>query len=294
MTVIKYGLGTAQLGQIYGISSRKNIYSLSETKKLINIIHKFPNKIDLIDTAQLYGESEDLLGKVDTKSIKIITKISIDFNKGNIRNQIINKLNLSLLKLKKKKIYGLLIHNPPALNISSISELYDILLDLKENKIIGNFGLSIYDPSDLELYLKNYNFDIIQGPFNIIDQRLKNDGWFDEFQKRKIKFHARSIFLQGLLLLNKNQRNIYFNKFNAFWKEWDGFLNKYKVNAIDVCLNFILNEDKIHRIIVGVNSVSQMQYLIKMNIDKKNNNLNFNYTGNINIKLIDPRIWQLR
>ena len=63
------------------------------------------------------------------------------------------------------------------------------------------------------LYLaKNLIFDVIQLPINVLNQEFFQKEFFVELKKKKIEIHARSIFLQGLLIENtKNFPIIYLN-----------------------------------------------------------------------------------
>ena len=45
-----------------------------------------------------------------------------------------------------------------------------------------------------------YKFDIVQFPFNIFDNRIENSKYILKLKDQKVELHARSIFLQGLLL----------------------------------------------------------------------------------------------
>ncbi len=290
MNNTKFALGTAQLGQIYGLKKRKKIYNLSESKKIFSFIRSNIDRIDLIDTAQLYGSSEEIIGRLQTNDLKIITKIKLKYSKLNIRNQIFNKVEKSLSNLKKNFIHGLLIHNPSILLNNIGDEIYEALYELKEKKLVKKVGLSIYDSSDLEFFLKNFKYDIIQGPLNIVDQRLKMQGWLKEFKKNKIEFHARSIFLQGLLLLKKKERKNFYIHNKVFWESWDNYLLVNKTKPIDLCLNFILNEKNIDRIIIGVNSIDELKYILQFKKSKLSQNINFN----VNKNLIDPRKWHLQ
>ena len=65
--------------------------------------------------------------------------------------------------------------------------------------MIENIGCSIYTPQKVKHVLNDYDFDIIQCPYNIFDKRLVRSGLLKMIEK-KIKLHLRSIFLQGLLL----------------------------------------------------------------------------------------------
>ena len=65
-------------------------------------------------------------------------------------------------------------------------------------------------------------------------------------------------------------------------------LNK-KIQPIDICLNFILNQKNVSRILIGVNSINELKYILKF---KKNILSNFEYNKKISNSLIDPRRWQ--
>ena len=45
-----------------------------------------------------------------------------------------------------------------------------------------------------------YNIDVVQIPYNILDKRVIYSGWYRKLKKIGIEVHARSIFLQGLLV----------------------------------------------------------------------------------------------
>ena len=108
-------------------------------------------------------------------------------------------------------------------------------------------------------------------------------------KKKKVEIHARSIFLQGILL-KQNKRVV--KKFliwkNIFNKYYD-YLKKKKLTPIKACLNFVINKDYIDKIIVGVFSEKQLKEIIT-NIQILD--LDFNsIKQNSNIKLINPNFW---
>ena len=96
-------------------------------------------------------------------------------------------------------------------------------------------------------------------------------------------------FCRDYCLQKKNNRNLYFNRFESFWKEWDHFILSKKIKPIDICLNFILNQKNVNRILIGVNSINELKYILKF---KKNILSNFEYNKKISNSLIDPRRWQ--
>ena len=51
--------------------------------------------------------------------------------------------------------------------------------------------------------------DVVQLPMNILDRRFEISGWVKRLRNDHKQIHARSVFLQGLLLMNgKIDQNI--------------------------------------------------------------------------------------
>ena len=73
--------------------------------------------------------------------------------------------------------------------------LYDKLLSLKEEGIIKNIGISLYENDEIEYVLKNfYNFDFIQIPFNILDNENMRFKHILDAKKRILRYMMVSLF----------------------------------------------------------------------------------------------------
>ena len=72
---MKLVIGSAQMGMPYGLFNKKKIRS-SEIVKISKLAKK--SKINFIDTAIGYGDSEKIIGKSKLNKLNIITKIKID------------------------------------------------------------------------------------------------------------------------------------------------------------------------------------------------------------------------
>ena len=97
-------------------------------------------------------------------------------------------------------------------------------LENLKKKYFKNIGISIYDPNCLDKFINNYDFDIVQCPFNILDKRLIRSGWYEKLKNNKIKIHVRSIFLQGLLVDKRLYKKKYFMKWEKLFFRWFQFL----------------------------------------------------------------------
>ena len=281
-------LGSANFDQIYGI--KKNFIKKSEIKKLFNLALK--NKIKTIDTSPLYNKSEKIIGLLNNNRFKIISKIPKppkNIKRENIKKWLKQNVMISLKNLKIKKFECLLLHNANSLLCKNGDEIYKGIRNMKINGFTSKIGVSIYDFNVLDKILKKFKFNLIQAPFNILDQRLVEKGWLKKLKKRKIEVHARSIFLQGILLLKHNQLPKKLIKLSKKLMVWENWLKKNKFSSLQVCLSFVLNQRQLDGIVVGYNNVNQLNQILKSKQLKNNFSL-----PNLNIKnkkLIDPREW---
>lgn len=284
---IKLGIGAANFGKKYGLSNfriREN-----QIKKIFNFIEK--NKIDLIDTAKNYKNSEKIVGEQKKYTKKIVTKIFLK-KTNDINNFLIEEIRNSLLKLNKKKIYGVLIHNIEILDVIDKEKLYQALKYLKKKRLIKKVGFSIYELRDLKYFKKQFIPDIIQVPMNIFDRRFCNKAFVDYVRSNNIEVHVRSCFLQGLLINYKNIKKFKkFKKWNNLFKKLDIFCKKKLINRMEASILFIKNSHFIKYVVIGIENVDQLKMIHTiLNRQLKISNFPKNIKSN-NLELIDPRKW---
>ena len=108
--------------------------------------------------------------------------------------------------------------------------------------------------------------------------------------KKKIEVHARSIFLQGLLLKKNYLKKKYFNKWKNHFDLWFRYLKKNDISGVDYCVNDIINKD-FDRIVIGIENFNNFNELLNFKPLKNINN--FINLKNNDLGLIDPRKWKL-
>jgi aryl-alcohol dehydrogenase-like predicted oxidoreductase len=283
---MKLVIGSAQLGMNYGLFNNRKI-NHKEFKKIEKLVLK--SKINFIDTAINYGDSENIIGSSKLKNLHIITKIKLPSKKNiQVRNWALKEISKSLYKLKIKKIYGVLIHDYKDLLGKYGKDYLLSLQELKKKKIIKKIGISIYDSHEIKKIWKFWKPDLIQVPFNPLDNRILDSGWVDVFRKFKVKIFARSVFLQGLLInednsfiVNKNYL-ILLNKF----KNW---CYKNNISLLQACIHFVKQFKKIDYLVVGFNNYSQLKEIIDV-FKKKQIIIPKKFSTNKK-NLIDPRKW---
>ena len=83
-----------------------------------------------------------------------------------------------------------------------------------------------------------------------------------KIKKLGIEIHARSIFLQGLLLIDPEDLSPYFESIREHLKKYRLNLTKHKIKPVQAALNFISNIKEIDVVLCGVNSNSELEEII--------------------------------
>ena len=286
---MKLALGTVQFGVNYGLANKNGQVDSKEVMLILQYAKSVG--IDLLDTAATYGMSELVLGSTGVSSWNCITKLGpMPYEVTSVKEWVTDQINESLKKLKITSLHAILLHKPSDLLGQFGKEYLATLLSLKNSGVIQGLGYSIYSPNCLEELTSIYWPDIVQTPYNVFDQRIKNSGWLERLWQRNTKIHARSIFLQGLLLMNHGSRPIYFNKWSEQLSLWEVILRSHKMSPVDAALSYVLSEDRFEKVIIGVNSVQQLKELVEVKVKAIGP---LGELSSLDVDLIEPFRWKL-
>jgi aryl-alcohol dehydrogenase-like predicted oxidoreductase len=253
----RLSIGTAQFGLDYGISNSLGRINLNE----LNLIFNYMKEINLyeFDTAQTYGNSEDLIAKLfaTTKSFcktKVVTKFSLSkpYKLGDIESLV----RISLDKLQNESLFGVLLHNFQ--DYQKYPELWNEMLELRSKGLIENIGFSIYKPDELNNILEDkLDINIIQFPFNVFDQRFKR--YFTELFSLNILIYVRSVFMQGLVFLDPMVISEKLGIAKKHIKLLRDISNDSGFSINSICLNYALSQSLVSKVIIGVTSLEELK-----------------------------------
>ncbi len=291
----KLSIGTVQFGLNYGISNSQGKTNLAETVRIVK--EAASNDIHVYDTAPAYGESEFVLGKVLSSKDLIITKTEFisEFDRpgSDVISLVERKFHQSLKDLNRPSVYGLVVHNVSDLKGPYGEQLYAWLNKQKDLNLCSKIGVSIYSSEDIDFILNKYDIDMVQLPFNIIDQNLLKDKSLERLKNCNIEIHARSVFLQGLLLLSINDLPKYFSPYKTHLTKFHQAAKKLNLSRLELCLNFVLNTKEIDFLTLGVNDVQQLSQIIKAVKHSFDISTDFSYLSSEQIKLTNPGLWEI-
>lgn len=248
----KLALGTVQFGLNYGINNPNGKIASNDILEIIKYCSE--NKIDTIDTAQAYGNSEEELGNAFCEinnPFKIVSKL-LPSN----TNSTIGAFNLSLQKLKQTSIYAFLYHDFTSYFQNQKS--FESLIQLKNERKVEKIGFSLYFPKELEwLFENNIPIEIVQIPYNFFDRRF--EPYFEELKKRNVEIHIRSIFLQGIFFMNPDTLHNHFDSVKNKLKYLNKIADENLISMSSLCLNFANLNPNIDKIVVGINNLENLK-----------------------------------
>lgn len=281
---MKLALGTVQFGLDYGITNQTGQVSMAEIKSILKVAKN--NDINTLDTASGYGNSEEVLGDANVDNFQIVTK-TIPIKNG--INEVIKKFYQSLKNLNQKSVDGLLIHNIDEIGHKQFKALFKELTALKKQGLINKIGFSTYTPEQVDFLLDNFDFDLIQVPFNVFDNCLIAGGQLQRLKNKSIEVHARSVFLQGLLLDFETLPE-YFLTWKKEFDDYQKVVKESELSLLEYALSFALGIEEIGRVLVGVNNAKQLQDIIKASENQSGNKcLAFPVKD---VKLLNPSLWK--
>lgn len=257
----RLALGTVQFGLPYGVANVTGQVPLSEVRDILSLASA--EGIEVLDTAASYGESEAALGRVGIEGWQVVTKLPGLATDAPPEEGVRLAVEKSMSRLGVDRLYGLLLHRPADLLGNHGKEVAHALLSLRAEGLVEKVGYSIYSYRELDALEQVLVPDLIQAPFNVFDQGMKMSGRLKKAHDDGIEVHARSAFLQGLLLMAAATRPGQFARWSAQFAKWDILREKANQSALEAALAFVLAQPEISRVVVGVDSSLHLREILK-------------------------------
>jgi len=260
--VQRLAIGTVQFGLPYGIANTQGQVDRDMAAAILDAARAAG--ADTLDTAADYGTSEAVLGEIGIDGWRVVSKVgAVPAGTDNVNDWLLTSVRATLTRLRQARLHGLLLHRPDELLGAHGDALHEALQAVKQAGLADKVGISVYDPSELDAITARHGMpDILQAPLNIIDRRLASSGWLARLHAADVEVHTRSAFLQGLLLMPATARPASFDRWNTLWQQWDAWLDTAGTDAVSACLHYPLSEAGVARVVVGVDSLTQLRQIM--------------------------------
>lgn len=305
MHISKLTLGTAQLGLNYGVA---NIYGKPDHQKSKEILKAAADHgVNSFDTAPLYGDSEKIIGSFLSsyphlsKPPIVITKLppitlNGEANSNKTYNVVREAVIKSIERLRTSRIPIYLLHR--ASDIDAYGGLIvESLLKLKDEGLIGVFGVSVYTPEEVQHALEVEAIQAIQIPINIFDHRLIKAGLLDQLKNKSFIVFARSIFLQGLFFLNIDNLPAGLGLAEKPLRQLRELSFQQEINIAEIALTFVRDLPGITSVVIGAETPNQVLedigLLQSLPLSSELREEITDLFSNLPAELINPSLWKL-
>ena len=251
-------MGTVQLGLQYGIANRTGKPDRETAFEILDLA--FAEGIRRVDTAQSYGESENLIGEYHrahpNRQFQVVSKLDpgCDFSAP---DKIVDQVRRSIGRLQVP-LEALLLHDPALLrrwNSGSGAALSACV----DEGLTRQVGVSIYTPEEFDLAVALPAINVIQAPVNALDRRLIAGGQLSRARRAGKTVYLRSAFLQGLLLLDLAALPKSMSFAREALREWRTLCDRYQLAPHSVALGYLKSRMPDGITLIGCERPEQLQ-----------------------------------
>lgn len=285
-------LGTAQLGMRHGVNNKIGKPDFDEAFKIVKTA--FDAGIFQFDTAQVYGNSEEVLGKIFSElkisaQVKVYSKLAPELDLNNAP-QVADSVKNSLEKLTLNQLEGLMLHREEMLDAWN-DKLRSTLSGLVQKGKVKKIGISFYTPGPALRALDIDAIDFLQIPANLLDQRFKNQGVIEKAHRQQKQLFIRSIYLQGLLVMPPKTIPERVSFTRDFIQKFSDLAAKLGVTPQQLAVDHIKRVYPDSFIVVGAEDYTQIAETVKLFRSQIKIESHDNDFRDIPEKVVNPLLW---
>lgn len=257
--VSEVAFGGVEIGIPYGIGVKTAADMLSETEAIKLLHTAIDSGINFFDTARMYGDSERIMGEAFRgfrNEVIIATKCRHLRNedgslpKNSKLNELIKaSLNESLKALQTDYVDIFMLHQAD-LEILRNEAIPTIFLNLKKEGKFRATGVSTYTTEETKKAIETRAWDIIQLPFNLMDQRQET--LFSLAENERVGIVIRSVLMKGLLSDRGKGLHPALEEVEQHIKCFDELLVDVSYNLATLATKFALSFPEVSSVLVGI------------------------------------------
>lgn len=240
------------MGLPYGVNNKLGRPNETEAHKILD--KAASEQINLLDSAEAYGDALNVIGtylkKRSASPFKVISKFIGD------QELLKNKVERTLTQARQENLYAYLFHR---FSDYQSGKYRKELSDLQTSGKIERIGVSVYSQEELEISVADADITVIQIPLNPLDASDEKLRLLALARRMGKEIHVRSVFLQGLFFKHPEELTGNLKDFSKPLKQLEQLARSYHLNIRELCLNFALHQSNVDRVIIGVESVEQLE-----------------------------------
>ena len=253
-------LGTVQFGMEYGIANRTGQPSYETAREIIACAYE--GGVTCLDTAASYGSSEEVLGRALAElgiadEMVVVTKIRPLEDPSLSARAATEKIEASVIaSLRALRLDALpicLFHREEDFQYA------ECLLRLREQGLVRHIGASVMTPEAAASIIGSGIAEAMQLPTSLLDQRYLRRGVFADAREHGALLFVRSIYLQGLLLMQEQDIPPQLAEVIPVRRKLAALAEQASITLAELAARYVLGLDGVTCAVVGVETVAQMR-----------------------------------
>jgi aryl-alcohol dehydrogenase-like predicted oxidoreductase len=257
----RFMLGTVQFGMPYGVANRAGQPSDCDVLNIVSAA--IDGGVNCFDTAATYGTSEEVLGRAlqelgVTDKVTVVTKV-----------RPLTPAELSDTKLAASAIEQSIENSRRRLRLDSLPVVLfhremdavhlPVLAELRAKGRLRHFGVSCDNrPGPAAEFLATGNVSALQIPGNVLDHRHQDSGIFRTAAARDVAVFARSVYIQGLLLLPEAEIPPALRDVIPVRRQLTALAAEAGMSLAELALRYMLSINEITCVLIGMETVKQV------------------------------------
>lgn len=268
--VSEIAFGCVEIGMPYGIwvEGPEDMLSEKEAVELLNLA--VDSGINFFDTARMYGNSEDIIGKafksrrhevvLATKCVHLLDAQGKLPSKGKIKEIIEQSLLESLRNLQTDYVDLFMLHQATP-EILDNEEILTTFAKLKKKGLFRATGVSTYTTEVSKKTIDSGLWNMIQLPFNLMDQR--QGVLFKEAEEKGVGIVVRSVLLKGLLSDRGVNLHPALSKVEKHIANYKRLLEGCNYDLSSLATKFALSFPEVSAVLIGIDKKEYLEQALK-------------------------------
>ena len=262
--VSEIAFGGVEIGMPYGIGVSGKDDMISENDAISLLQLAVAKGFNFFDTARMYGVSENIMGKAFRhcrQNIVIATKCRHFRNADGmlssdteLKKLIHTSIRESLSALQTDYIDVFMLHQAD-MEILAREVIAVEMQRLKKAGVVRAIGVSTYSVEETRKAIESENWNVIQLPFNLMDQRQQT--LFELAAKSGVGIVVRSVLLKGLLSTRGTGLHPALQQVEEHIKKYTGLMEDGE-SLPKMAVKFALSYPQVSSVLVGIDKKSYL------------------------------------
>jgi aryl-alcohol dehydrogenase-like predicted oxidoreductase len=263
LQVSEISLGTVELGLDYGVPVGTEHLRPGEAEAALLLNRTLDLGINFIDTARVYGTSEEVIGRaLRTRRNEYILCSKVAAPPLDVRGQALaqhvrDSIGTSLRNLQTDHLDVLKIHSASTEDIRR-GEMIAAMLDAVQAGHVRFVGASTYGEEAPLLALTDGRYDCLQIAFSAIDRRLE-ERVLPLAQRQDVGIVVRSVLLRGVITHRYMLLPAQLAELRAAIGELDALVGREAANLPELAYRYVLANPAVSTALVGTARINELE-----------------------------------